>query len=277
MTLTLRRVVAGIFFAALAGCDSSQPLSGKSAQKAVCTNPVAGEVSYCEQRDYPDLATSGSAQMRSTNGFVYATGDGRSTISLTALVYAKAATEARAKEIAAQVVVHTSDDDFYATGPENLQSAESWGVSFDAMTPATFNLNAHSLNDNLQLSALNGNLDASTTNGDARLNGLSGSVQAATTNGSITISLAGTSWTGEGLRADASNGSVFFGAPADYSARVTLDAQNGTTESDFSGGTTTEPSPTDSHYEVTLGNGGALLTGSARNGNAELRQQNSTP
>ena len=83
MTLTLHRVVAGIFFIALSGCDSSQPFTGKSAQKAVCSNPVAGTASYCEQRDYPDLATSGSARVQTTNAYAYATGADRSSIALT--------------------------------------------------------------------------------------------------------------------------------------------------------------------------------------------------
>lgn len=274
MKLTIRCLLAASALLALGACETSQPLAlNAKLEGCVTGSSPAGSVSYCEQRSYPDLATGGSAKIRATNGFVYAGGDSRSTIALNAVIYTQAATEARAKEIASQVVINTGSDDFYATGPV-VASPESWSVSFDVMLPVQMNFDAQTTNGALRLTGFGGHISADATNGDLQLNSLAGAVDAHTTNGRIDIQLAGTAWTGSGLRADANNGTLVFSAPKNYSARVTLDAQNGSTASDFPGGATTQPSPTDSHYEVTLGSGGVLLTGTAHNGNAELREQN---
>ncbi len=271
MNTHARGIFAGLVLATLSACQVSQPLTGTKLEGCV-SGPSTNGFTYCEIRNFPDLATRGTAKIRSTNGSVTATGSARSTITLDALIRTRAATEARAKEIAAQIVINTSNDDFFATGPVAV-SPESWGVSFEAQTPAPMNLDTTASNGGMRLTGLEGQIAASAINGDMVLETLAGKVSAETTNGSIEILLSGEAWAGEGLSAESGNGAVIFRVPSSYSARFTLDAQNGSTESDFPGGTTTQTSPTDSHYEVTLGSGGALLTGAAQNGNAELRRQ----
>lgn len=279
MTFIAPRAVLGVLFStlALAACHGSQsPTSASLAKSASCEGyPRANGSGFvaCETRDIVDVATQGQPRVASTNSDLVAEGAERSTISGTAYVFGSAATQERAQAIAASVTLVAANDDYHGEPPADLGSNESWGIGFQLSLPAASSVSGSTANGNLGAAGFTGEHQFSTANGSMALVNLAGRVQAASANGDIEIALGGSAWEGEGVDAQSSNGSVRYFAPEGYNARFTLQSTNGDASSEFDGASCSEDSPTESHCEITLGTGGALLHGESTNGNAELLRQ----
>lgn len=280
----LRRPLAVIALAALAGCQVSTAVDSGATRvepRRTCDSGSglpdiqlggSGTATYCEERALGELRTGGDPAFTARNGDVSAQGAERGTVNLTAFVYANAATEERAQEIVAQVVIHTVNEDYYASGPDE-QDGENWGISFDAQMPRRSGLRARSINGDLALSGVTGRILFETANGSAALSDLGGSLQGSASNGDVTVALGGGYWDGSGVDVDATNGDVAFQAPDGYAAHFILHSTNGSTGSDYPGGSGTLDSPTQSSFEQTLGSGGATLKGETVNGDAWVRKR----
>jgi hypothetical protein len=279
----------------LAGCGTTGDSSSVAAEGVTigCAGypkADANGVTICELRQYPNLPATGTASIDTANGEIIASGGGGlfSGIDLDAYIYAHGATEDEARTVASQIVVHTQDNDFYATGPESAAPVSgcavelqgncigsttnnsSWWVSFAAGMPSQTNLTAHTANGSLQVEGISGTGDFSADNGEIAIGSPGGNVTVTSGNGPMTIDLAGSSWNGQGLSATSSNGPMTFLVPSSYSAQFELATTTGSIQSDFSGTTVDGPNARDSE---TLGRGGATLSGTTQTGNIYLRRK----
>ena len=292
---TFRLSVLAVLLA-LTGCAGGDSTPVEMAQSGNLAPSCSGYpqtnsngVTICELRQFDNLPATGLASISAQNGDILAQGSGRNTLKLDAYVYATAATEQSAKDIASQVTIHTDNNDFYATGPStsgstcnvNVNSVcvntdgssgssasdGDWRVSFAAGLPVQTSLNATSANGVVAVDGLSGSHDISASNGSLYLSGLAGSLTASTSNGSIDLDLDAPTWRGQGVDASSSNGSIAFHAPAGYSAQFDLHSTNGSVHSDFSGQTKSTP---DAQLNETTGSGGPTLKASSTNGDVDL-------
>lgn len=277
------------------GCEQSSSVNVVAAQAIPLPAPScdgyprtsANAVTICEERSYGPLPATGNAGIRSDGGVVQARGGFRTDLMLDAFVYATAPTEEAAREVAAQVVVHTENNDFHATGPANTGSVSTgcafevggscvadgssagttWTVSFVALLPFRTDLTASTISGLVEITSIDGTSSFSSTSGALVLTGLAGEVMIDSTSGAVDVDLTGSSWRGAGMTVDTNSGAVVFHAPADYSARFEFSSDSGSIHSDFSGTTTS------GSYSETLGNGGATLGAESNSGSIHLRRK----
>lgn len=173
---------------------------------------TSGSVTVCEVREFRDLPTRGSQHIRGSSsemaanagpvvvvttgssGYssINAQGAPDSTVTLLAYIYATAENEAAARDVAAAVEVHTDNDDFYATGPEQSAGLQPvfpgsgyWQVSFDAQLPQGSALSAVTSLGTLSVHDFTGKLDAGSSVGDIHVERISGAVLAGSSSGGI--------------------------------------------------------------------------------------------
>ena len=91
-----------------------------------------------------------------------------------------------------------------------------------------------------------------------------------TTNGSLAIDLTGTGWSGNGLRAETTNGSVRLNLPENFSAQVQASTVNGRVRVDFPITISGEIGKTMSFQ---LGAGGPLIEAKTVNGSVHIARK----
>jgi hypothetical protein len=87
-------------------------------------------------------------------------------------------------------------------------------------------LTAHAQNGPISLHNVSGEADVSAQNGPITMEGSSGNVRIRTENGPISVNLAGTSWHGSGLSADAHNGPVTLRVPSGFQSSFVVESTN---------------------------------------------------
>jgi DUF4097 and DUF4098 domain-containing protein YvlB len=86
-------------------------------------------------------------------------------------------------------------------------------------------LTARAHNGPISLKNFSGDADVRAVNGPISLEGSSGNVRVHTENGPISVDLAGTSWDGAGLSADAQNGPVTLHVPTGYKSSFVVESK----------------------------------------------------
>jgi len=202
------------------------------------------------------------------NGGVTVRGWQKSEILVRAKVQTSADTDARARDLARQVTIHTGGSRIAADGPANAQH-ENWSVSYEVMVPQRIDLDLRAHNGGIHIADVNGNVEFATTNGGVSLQRLAGSVQGHTVNGGLSVELIGSSWDGEKLDATTTNGGVSLAVPAAYSAHLETGTVNGHINIDF---------PVTLHGEISrtlsvdLGSGGPTVRAMTTNGGVSIRR-----
>jgi DUF4097 and DUF4098 domain-containing protein YvlB len=152
------------------------------------------------------------------------------------------------------------------TGPSKHHGSY-WGVSYEVWVPNAANLNLKANNGSIAVEGTHGQIRFQTVNGSVHLAEVAGDVDGATTNGSLTIDLAGTGWSGTGLRAETTNGSVRLNLPQNFSARVQASTVNGRISVDFPVTVSGEIGKTMSFQ---IGGGGPLIEAKTVNGSVHI-------
>jgi DUF4097 and DUF4098 domain-containing protein YvlB len=193
---------------------------------AQCKEQQTGQFRHCEVR--PVTFSGGSALHvdAQPNGGVQVTGWDQATVAGSARIQVQADSEAEARSIASQIVVGTSSGALRADGP-NSTSGRSWSVSYVLSAPRHSDVEIEALNGPVAITGISGQIKATTPNGPMSLTELGGHVHARATNGPLSIVLAGTSWQGEGLDAETTNGPVSVSVPDGYSAQLEARTSNG--------------------------------------------------
>lgn len=223
----------------------------------------------CDVRQMTVAATGGTLGVQTTNGGIEIEGQARGDVQILAKVVATAETEARAREIANAVRINATIDRIEADGPRNL-NREGWSVSFRIAVPRALNLSVQTTNGGIRIQEVDSKVEFRTTNGGVKLIGLAGDVRGRTANGGIDVDLEGSSWLGEGLDVETSNGGVRLSIPENYSARLEATTHNGGMNIDYPGA---PRSTRERDLSVQLGSGGAPLKVRTSNGGIKVNRK----
>jgi len=224
----------------------------------------------CTVREFTVAATSGTLEVAGTNGGISVEGESRGDVRIYAKVVATAETQQRAKMIADAVHLAPTLERVEADGPRNLQNRESWSVSYRISVPRALNVSLRTSNGGITVREVESKVTFRTSNGGVKLIGLSGDVRGTTSNGGVDIDLEGTSWIGEGLDIETSNGGVKLAVPEGYSARLEARTENGGVNSDYPG---VAQSRTGRDINVQLGSGGAPIKIRTSNGGVRVTRK----
>jgi hypothetical protein len=225
----------------------------------------------CEVREMSLLAGASSLSVDAApNGGIQVQGGPRADILVQARVVATAATEQRAREIVGAVRVDAAPDKVSADGPDGLGRGESWHVSYRLHVPTMTSLSLRSTNGGINITDVEGRIEFQTVNGGVKLSGLAGEVRGRTSNGGVDVELDGTTWRGDGLDVETSNGGVRLRIPEHYSARLETGTVNGGFNIDFP---VSVQGRVDREITADLGGGGPLIRVRTNNGGVKVTRK----
>jgi hypothetical protein len=225
---------------------------------------------HCEVRE-ERLPAGPLAVDAGQNGGIRAEGWDGNDILVRAVVQASARNEAEAKAMAGQVEVRTGGGRVTSVGPSR-GNREWWSVSYRISVPHRTDLDLNASNGGITIANVTGAITFDTTNGGVRLADLSGRVNGRTRNGGVNVMLGGSSWEGEGLDVETSNGGVTLSIPARYNAQLETRTVNGGFRFDYPLTLSGELSPRRGII-TTLGSGGAPVRVRTTNGGLKLQQR----
>ena len=173
-----------------------------------------------------------------SNGGVQVVGWDKETYSVTACKAAAGSGDA-AEKILSQITMSIENGRISTSGPGD---EEDWTVYLLIRTPKSASIDMETMNGPISLYDVDGKLTArahngpislknfsgdaeiTAVNGPISLEGSSGSVRIHTENGPISVALAGKTWSGTGLSADAKNGPLTLMVPNDYQSSFVVES-----------------------------------------------------
>lgn len=202
------------------------------------------------------------------NGGIHFVGWERNEVLVRAMVNAGAESRSDAQALAKEVRIETSGDRVYADGPRNRRYSQ-WHVTYEVMVPRKMNVEAITTNGGVSVEGVEGRMDLQAVNGSIRLTDVAGDVRAETSNGSVSAVLSGTTWRGNFLDLETTNGSVVLDIPRGYNAQLETGTVNGGMNIDF-------PVTVQGHIgrriSTKLGNGGPRIRAITTNGAVRIRE-----
>ena len=224
---------------------------------------------FCELRTYTISPATKISVDGGDNGGVAFFGENRSDVKIVARVQASADDDATASEIAKQIRVFTDGGKIRSEGPSE-RGHRSWSVSYDIYVPNQANLEAITENGGISAEQIQGEMNFEATNGGIHLSDVGGNVRARTTNGGVHADLSGTTWQGEGLDLQTTNGGATVNVPRGYNAQLETGTTNGGMKVDFP--ITVRGSLT-RHISTQLGSGGPTVRVITTNGGVHIAQR----
>jgi DUF4097 and DUF4098 domain-containing protein YvlB len=223
---------------------------------------------FCEVRESTITASALTVDGQ-TNGGISIKGADRPDILVRAMVQSQGESEADARNTGAQVIVHTSGGAVQSDGPKT----KNWSVSYEIFIPRHTNLSLKTNNGGVSISGVESTVEFHAVNGGISLKDVGGYVHGETVNGGVSVSLAGASWTGQGLDVSTSNGGVSMKVPEQFSALLDVATVNG-------GMSIKMPNAPqllkgEHHFNATVGTGGPLIRVRTHNGGVSISGGNS--
>ena len=151
-----------------------------------------------------------------------------------------------------------------------MRHHQSWSVSYDVYVPSQINLDATTENGGISAENVRGEMNFEGTNGGIHLTDVGGNVRARTTNGGVTADLSGTTWQGEGLDLQTTNGGAAVYVPHGYNAMLETGTTNGGMRVDFP---ITVSGSLNRHISTQLGSGGPRLRVITTNGGVRISER----
>ncbi len=207
--------------------------------------------------------------VKSENGGIEVSGEDRSDVVIEARVSAWASSEADARNILKQVTIDASGDSIRDNGPHFHLGSSGYGVNYRLRVPRKLGVDLKSENGGIDIAHLEGKIRFDTTNGGVDLNDLAGDVHGSTVNGGLDIALTGSSWSGQGLNAETTNGGVSLKVPDHYNAHLETGTVNGGIEVNFP---ITIQGDIKNRLSTNLGSGGATIHAETTNGGVEINR-----
>jgi DUF4097 and DUF4098 domain-containing protein YvlB len=187
---------------------------------------------FCELRNYTISSSTPITVDGGQNGGVAFIGENRRDVKIVARIQASADDDATASAIAKQIRVFTDGGRIHSEGPSTHGDA-SWSVSYDVYVPNQVNLEANTENGGISADDIRGELNFEAMNGGIHLSNVGGNVRARTTNGGVTADLTGSTWQGQGLDLETTNGGATVYVPRGYNAQLETGTTNGGMRVDF--------------------------------------------
>lgn len=223
----------------------------------------------CELRSYTISPSTRISVDGGANGGVAFIGENRRDVRIVARVQASADDDATASAIARQIRVITDGGQIRAEGPSQ-RDHNSWSVSYDVYVPSQANLEANTVNGGISAEDVRGEMNLEATNGGIRLSEVGGNVRARTTNGGVVANLSGTTWQGQGLDLQTTNGGATVYVPRGYNAMLETGTTNGGMRVDFP---ITVSGSLRQHISTQLGSGGPRLRVVTTNGGVHIAER----
>jgi len=224
---------------------------------------------FCEVRTYTVSPSSRISVDGGPNGGVQFIGENRRDVRIVARVQTSADDDATAREIARQIRVFTDGGQIRSEGPDH-RGHNSWSVSYDIYVPSQSNLEANTTNGGISAEDVRGQMNFEATNGGIRLSDVGGNVRARTTNGGVVANLSGTTWQGEGLDLQTTNGGATVNVPRGYNAMLETGTTNGPMRVDFP---ITVRGSLNRHISTQLGSGGPTVRVITTNGGVRIAER----
>lgn len=224
---------------------------------------------FCEVREYTISPSTRVSVDGGDNGGVSFHGSDRRDIKVVARVQASADDDATAGAIAREIRVLTDGGRIRSEGPATHGNA-GWSVSYDVYLPTQSNLEATTENGGISADDVKGQMNFHATNGGIHLSDVGGDVRARTTNGGVTADLSGTTWQGQGLDLQTTNGSATVYVPRGYNASLETGTTNGGMRVDFP---VTVQGSLNRHISTQLGSGGPTVRVVTTNGGVHIAQR----
>jgi hypothetical protein len=203
------------------------------------------------------------------NGGVSFYGWDKNEVLVRALIQTYADTRKEAEALAKDIKIETDGDRVRAEGPSNHRYAH-WSVSYEVYVPRKTNLDADTQNGGVAVEGVEGRMELQAVNGGITLRDVAGDVRAETTNGGVNAQLSGTTWKGEGLDLQTTNGGVSLEIPRGYNARLETGTVNGGLNIDFP---ITVQGTIGRRITTTLGSGGPRVRATTTNGGVRIRER----
>lgn len=174
-----------------------------------------------------------------TNGGVQVVGWDKETYSVTACKAASASSDA--ERILSQITMSIDRGRVSTNGPSDdddwtvfllVRTPKAAAIEMETMNgPLSFyevdgKLTARAKNGPISIRKFSGDAELTAVNGPISLEGSTGNLRVHTENGPITVELAGNSWSGAGLKADAQNGPVTLMVPSGYQSGFVVESTN---------------------------------------------------
>jgi hypothetical protein len=228
-----------------------------------------GRARFCELRTYTISPATRISVDGGDNGGVAFIGENRRDVKIVARVQATADDDATASAIARQIRIITDGGQVRSEGP-STRGRTSWSVSYDVYVPNHTNLEATTENGGISATEIQGKINFEATNGGIHLSDVGGSVHARTTNGGVTADLSGTTWQGEGLDLQTTNGGARVNVPRGYNAQLETGTTNGGMRVDFP---ITVRGSLNRGISTRLGSGGPLVRVVTTNGGVHIAER----
>jgi hypothetical protein len=223
----------------------------------------------CEVRTYTVSPAARLTVDGGDNGGVRFYGSDRRDVKIVALVQASADDDATAKDITRQIRVFTDGGQIRSEGPATGRH-RSWSVSYEVYVPSQANLEATTENGGISAEDVRGEMNFEATNGGIHLSDIGGNVRARTTNGGVVADLSGTTWQGQGLDLQTTNGGATVNVPRGYNAQLETGTTNGGMNVDFP---ITVRGSLNRHITTQLGSGGPRLRVVTTNGGVHIAEK----
>jgi hypothetical protein len=224
---------------------------------------------FCELRTYTIAAASKISVDGGDNGGVAFIGENRRDVKIVARIQTSADDDATATEIAKQIRIFTDGGTIRSEGPSQ-RGHRGWSVSYDIYVPNKTNLEAITQNGGISAEQIQGEMTLEATNGGIHLTDVGGNVRARTTNGGVHADLSGTTWQGQGLDLQTTNGGATVNVPRGYNAQLETGTTNGGMQVDFP--ITVRGSLT-RHISTQLGSGGPTVRVITTNGGVHIAER----
>jgi hypothetical protein len=228
-----------------------------------------GRARFCEVRTYTIAPSTRISVDGGPNGGVKFIGESRRDVKVVAQIQASADDDASATAIARQIRIFTDGGQIHSEGP-STRNHNSWSVSYTVYVPNQTNLEAITENGGISAQDVRGEMNFEATNGGIRLSDVAGNVRARTTNGGVTANLSGSTWQGQGLDLETTNGGATVYVPRGYNAQLETGTTNGGMRVDFP--ITVRGSLT-RHITTQLGSGGPRLRVITTNGGVHIAER----
>ena len=224
---------------------------------------------FCELRTYTISPTARISVDGGPNGGVAFYGSDRRDVKIVARIQASADDDATASAIARQIKIFTEGAQIRSEGPSQ-RNHTSWSVSYDVYLPTRTSLEANTENGGISADGIQGEMNFEATNGGIHLSDVGGNVRARTTNGGVVADLSGTTWQGQGLDLQTTNGGATVYVPRGYNAMLETGTTNGPMRVDFP---ITVRGSLSRRISTQLGSGGPRLRVVTTNGGVHIAER----
>ena len=228
-------------------------------------------VSHCEINEMTIPATPKLSVDGGENGGMTVKGWQKNEVLVRARVQTAAESDAQAKALAKQVIIHTGSGRIIADGPSQAHH-ENWSVSYEIIVPQRIDLNLRAHNGGIHIADVEARSSLQPPMGAFHCSAWPAMCKGTPSMAACQVELVGDRWEGGQLDARTTNGGVSLSVPEAYSAHLETGTVNGHINIDFP---VTVHGEINRSLSVDLGSGGPTVRAMTTNGGVSIHRKDS--